>query len=78
MRASRFSYLNFVRDNLDNINVPIKPSTLIRSAIDSGAVGSMESVHKGIRMACDSLANSTGYKRIRTPDVSGYQYIKET
>lgn len=77
MARNNFSYFQFVKNNLDNVNEPIKPSTLVRGAMNAGATGSSSSIQKKIRSACEMLANSAGYKRVKTPDVSGYQYIKE-
>ena len=77
MARNSFSYLSFVRTILDNAETPIKPSTLIRGAINSGALGDSKSVQQKIRSACESLANNSGYKRVRTPGISGYQYTKE-
>jgi hypothetical protein len=78
MTQLRFSYIDFVRENLDNRDSPVKPSNLIRGAMNSGATGNINSVHKRIRMAFETLASGPEYKRIRTADVSGYQYVKVT
>ena len=77
MARDNFSYINFVRTVLDNAETSIKPPTLIRGAMNSGASGDSKSVQQKIRTACESLANSSGYKRVRTPGISGYQCIKE-
>ena len=76
MQSSRFSYIDFVKSNIDNTDTPIIPSTLIRGALNNGASGTQESVNRNIRMACESIVNSAGYKRIRTKEVKGYQYTK--
>jgi hypothetical protein len=76
MQSSRFSYIDFVKNNIDNTNAPIVPSHLIRGAMNNGATGTTESVHRRIRMACESIVSANDYKRIRTPDIKGYQYTK--
>jgi hypothetical protein len=70
----RFSYIDFVKNSITA--EPVSPSNLIRQAINAGACEQGNGVLNKIRKACESLASTTEYKRIRKSNVKGYLYKK--
>jgi len=71
-----FSYSDFVKGIIDNEQAPILPAGLVRQAIVQGAPHEGDKLRMRLREACDSLANSADYRRIRIKGVSGYHYLK--
>jgi hypothetical protein len=70
------NYTDLVKQHLEETNGPISPSNLYRSAVGSGAIGSITKVISELRMACETICKGPGYRRLRTNGIKGYQYEK--
>jgi hypothetical protein len=76
MYRSNFSYPDFVKGIIDNNDVPVSPSGMVRDAIRAGSPHEGDILRKKLRDCCDSLANQPEYKRIKEKGVRGYLYRK--
>lgn len=71
-----FSYLDFVKSELDSSDEVFSPSSMIRKALSSGSPDRGDILEIKLRNACESLANTKGYYRSKNNSVKGYLYGK--
>lgn len=71
-----FSYLDFVKSELDLAEEAFSPSAMIRKALNSGSPDRGDLLEAKLRNACESLANTKGYYRSKSQSTKGYLYGK--
>jgi hypothetical protein len=76
MCRNSFSYSTFVKAIVDNNDVAVMPSGMVRESIKAGATESGDLLRKRLRESCDSLASQNGYKRIKEKGVRGFLYCR--
>ena len=74
MPRNSFSYRQCVQNVIDGSPLAHSPAGMVRIAISNGAPDTGASLRKKLRDACESLANQSGYKRLKQKDTSGYMY----
>ena len=74
MSRNTFSYTKFVSELIDSHDIALTPSGMNREAIKAGATDRGEALRKKLREACEGIASTSHYKRVKEKGTSGYLY----